>query len=286
MASSNIDLFVDEAYLLILLNDDPFPISDEKYAEELLLQEALFSSSSYPSFAQSTFLEPFECPKTADEKQSNQEDRQIRKSQKTEHGNKENREIGESSQSKPSFCGICMDYKQNPEIFKGLINCKHEFCTDCIIKYVASKIKENIALVECPDPKCKQAIEPENCSSILPKEVFGRWENALCEAMVLGWQKFYCPYKDCSVLMVDDGEEVRESECPSCRRLFCARCQVRWHEGVTCEEFQRLGENERAKEDIMVMKLAKDQKWRRCSNCVVLNFAINVEESGAIPTNV
>ncbi|KMT04747.1 hypothetical protein BVRB_7g169270 [Beta vulgaris subsp. vulgaris] len=246
MASSNIDLFVDEAYLSALIDDEPLPISDEKYSHELHLQEALISSSSIPQ-------KPlFQSPKTEDKNQSNNV----------------KREIGESSQTQLIFCGICMDYKQNPEIFKGLINCKHSFCTDCIIKYVVSKIKENIGLVECPDPKCKLAIEPENCSGILPKEVFERWENALFEAMIPGYQKFYCPYKDCSVLMVDDGGvEVRSSECQSCRRLFCARCQVQWHDGVTCEEFQMLGKDEREKEDIMVMKLAKDEKWRRCPNC-------------------
>ncbi|KAL2934138.1 hypothetical protein RDABS01_017257 [Bienertia sinuspersici] len=246
MASSNIDLYVDEAYLLALINDEPLPISDEKYAEELHLQEALFNSSSIPRNP------VYSDPKTEDEKQKNQQ----------------NREMGESSQTQLIFCGICMENKQNPEIYKGLTNCKHAFCIDCIRKYVASKIKENIAVVECPDPKCEQAIEPETCNSILPKEVFGRWENALFEAMIPGSQKFYCPYKDCSVLMVDDGEEeVTMSECPSCRRLFCARCHVQWHDGVTCNEFQNLGENERANEDIMMMKLAKDKKWRRCPNC-------------------
>uniref|UniRef100_A0A803KQW1 RBR-type E3 ubiquitin transferase n=1 Tax=Chenopodium quinoa TaxID=63459 RepID=A0A803KQW1_CHEQI len=70
--------------------------------------------------------------------------------------------------------------------------------------------------------------------------------------------------------MVDDGGvEVRESECPSCRRLFCARCQVPWHDGVSCEEFLELGKDEREKEDIMVMKLAKDKSWRRCPNCKI-----------------
>ncbi|KNA21402.1 hypothetical protein SOVF_043120 [Spinacia oleracea] len=245
-SSSNMDLFVDEAYLLALLNDEPLPISDEKYAEELHLQEALFSSSSIPSIHEN-FLFP---------------------TTKTEDENYENRERGESSESQLIFCGICMDYKQNSDIFNGLTNCNHSFCTDCIIKYVASKIRENCDMVKCPDPNCKLSIEPENCRSILAKEVFVRWENALFEAMIPGGQKFYCPYKNCSVLMVDDGGvEVRESECPNCRRLFCARCKVPWHDGVTCDEFDVLGKDEREKEDIMVMKLAKGKQWRRCPNC-------------------
>ncbi|KAJ8447528.1 hypothetical protein Cgig2_031141 [Carnegiea gigantea] len=243
----SIDLYVDEAYLLALINDEPIPISDEKFAVELQLQEALSNSSSFPLLR----------PKTVDgEKQSK---------------NPENRtfELGESSNSKFIFCGICMESKQIPEIFKGLTKCNHSFCIDCVVKYIASKIKEKIIPVECLDPKCNRVIEPEDCESVLPKEVFGRWENALFEASILGSQKFYCPFKDCSALMVDDGdEEVTQSECPYCRRMFCAQCRVRWHDGVTCREHEKLGKDEREREDIMLMKLAKDKQWSRCSECM------------------
>ena len=67
---------------------------------------------------------------------------------------------------------------------------------------------------------------------------------------------------------MDDGEEiVTSSECPSCRRLFCAACKVVWHSGLSCEEFGKLGEDERAKEDLLMMQVAKEKKWRRCPSC-------------------
>ncbi|XP_021761771.1 probable E3 ubiquitin-protein ligase RNF217, partial [Chenopodium quinoa] len=260
---------------LALINEEPIPISDEKYAEELHLQEALYSSSSNPSTQENPL---FKIPKTEDVLYSFSSLPSIHenflfkipKTEDEEQSILENRERGESSETKLVFCGICMDYKPKTEIFNGLNICNHKFCTDCIIKYVASKIRENHEMVNCPDPKCNQAIEPENCSAILPKEVFVRWENVLFEVMIPGGQKFYCPYKNCSVLMVDDGGvEVRESECPSCRRLFCARCQVPWHDGLSCEEFLELGKDEREREDIMVMKLAKDKSWKRCPNCKI-----------------
>uniref|UniRef100_A0A803M9K3 RBR-type E3 ubiquitin transferase n=1 Tax=Chenopodium quinoa TaxID=63459 RepID=A0A803M9K3_CHEQI len=262
MTSTNLDLYVDEAYLLALINEEPIPISDEKYAEELHLQEALYSSSSNPSIQENPL---FKIPKTEDVLYSFSSLPSIHenflfkipKTEDEEQSILENRERGESSETKLVFCGICMDYKPKTEIFNGLNICNHKFCTDCIIKYVASKIRENHEMVNCPDPKCNQAIEPENCSAILPKEVFVRWENVLFE--------------------------VRESECPSCRRLFCARCQVPWHDGLSCEEFLELGKDEREREDIMVMKLAKDKSWKRCPNCVTMNFAINVEISGVVP---
>ena len=122
--------------------------------------------------------------------------------------------------------------------------------------------------IRCPVTGCGGFLEPEGCREVLPKEVFDRWGNGLCEAVIGDGERFYCPFKDCSALMIDDGGEVvRESECPNCRRLFCAQCKVPWHDGIECEEFQKLNQDEREREDIMLMKLAESKKWRRCPKC-------------------
>jgi E3 ubiquitin-protein ligase RNF144 len=60
---------------------------------------------------------------------------------------------------------------------------------------------------------------------------------------------------------------VTRAECPDCRRLFCAQCKVSWHAGIECREFQELSKDEREREDIMVMDLAKTKKWKRCPRC-------------------
>ncbi|KAF9624153.1 hypothetical protein IFM89_008091 [Coptis chinensis] len=104
---------------------------------------------------------------------------------------------------------------------------------------------------QVPSIKLLSELEFELCRSILPKEVYDRWGNALCESLILGAHKFYCPFEDCSALLIKDGGmDVKESECPHCRRMFCAQCKVPWHSGVGCEEFQKLKESgEREKED-------------------------------------
>ncbi|XWS26526.1 hypothetical protein CRYUN_Cryun26dG0039100 [Craigia yunnanensis] len=178
----------------------------------------------------------------------------------------------ESSNSKanhvPSFiCEICVEPKHANESF-NIKGCSHAYCMDCMIKYVASKLQDKITAISCPVGNCEGLLEPEYCRNILPREVFDRWGEALCEAMILGSERFYCPFKDCSMLLIDDGGQVvMESECPNCRRLFCAQCKVPWHTGIECGEFQRLHKDEREREDIMLMKLAKEKKWARCPKC-------------------
>nr|GMC58441.1 probable E3 ubiquitin-protein ligase RNF144A-B [Ipomoea batatas] len=130
----------------------------------------------------------------------------------------------ETSASASLFiCEICCDAKQTSEIFR-IKSCKHSYCSDCISKFVASKLQQNVPQINCPVSGCTGVVEPHNCRSILPPQVFDRWGDALCEALVLASEKFYCPFKDCSALLIDEKIEVVESECPECRRLFCAKC--------------------------------------------------------------
>ncbi|KAM7480653.1 hypothetical protein LguiA_028866 [Lonicera macranthoides] len=87
--------------------------------------------------------------------------------------------------------------------------------------------------LKCLAINCKGLIVPETCPPIVPQEVFDRWENALCESLILGSHKIYLfPFKDCSAMLVDDGTEVvTVSECPNCRRLFCMQYKVGRHSG-------------------------------------------------------
>ncbi|XP_020243742.1 E3 ubiquitin-protein ligase RNF144A-like isoform X2 [Asparagus officinalis] len=168
-------------------------------------------------------------------------------------------EIGESSTPPPAdpdaYCSICMEPKFKYECF-SLKNCSHLYCSACVSQYIEAKVEENVTSIMCPDPSCSDGyLEPEMCRSILKPEVFNRWGNALCEAMI-GAMKFYCPFKDCSALLIDErgGEVIKQSECPHCFRLFCAQCKVPWHTGVNCEDFAKLG-------------MAKKSNWQRCPKC-------------------
>lgn len=163
-------------------------------------------------------------------------------------------------------CEICTDSKYSDEIFP-IEGCSHCYCKLCVGKYVASEVEKNVVYIKCPSPDCINGrLEPEMCSGILKDEVFNRWCVALCESLVD--DKFYCPFKDCSALMIDEKEKaIIDAECPHCSRMFCAQCRVPWHAGLSCGEFQSLSKGDRQHEDLMLMNLAKKREWQRCPKC-------------------
>ncbi|WCJ42871.1 RING/U-box superfamily protein [Euphorbia peplus] len=166
----------------------------------------------------------------------------------------------------PSFiCEICVESKALIDSF-GLKGCSHFYCTECVVNYVVSKLDDNsITRISCPVSKCEGLLEPEFCKAILPRHVFDRWGSALCESVIQNSQKFYCPFKDCSALLIDDtGMEIQNSSCPFCKRAFCAKCRVPWHSEITCQKFQKL---KKKGDDVMMIDLAKRKKWRRCPKC-------------------
>lgn len=105
---------------------------------------------------------------------------------------------------------------------------------------------------------CPGVLEPEYCRVILPKEVFDRWGIALRESVIDDSKKLYCPYVDCSALLVNDsGEEIEKPCCPFCKRAFCVKCKVHWHSDISCTKFQKL---KKKGEDVMLKDVARRKK--------------------------
>ncbi|KAK2440799.1 putative E3 ubiquitin-protein ligase RNF217 [Trifolium repens] len=172
-------------------------------------------------------------------------------------------------QSPKSLCGICLDSVINSKIFTNG-SCNHPFCTKCISKYVKVKRKEKVAKVNCPHPNCSVELKPQHLRSILSKNIIVDWESAIYESSIPLRKKIYCPYKNCSLLMVNNGaEKVTSCECPSCHRLFCAQCKVPWHANINCRKFQKLKKvsDKEQQLDMKFLELAKRKEWQKCPRC-------------------
>lgn len=102
-------------------------------------------------------------------------------------------------------CEICADEKPVSGAFR-VLGCQHSYCASCVASYVAARLQQGagVPAVYCPVPGCAGRLEPLHCRAILPPAVFDRWGDALCEALIPAAERLYCPYVDCSALLIND----------------------------------------------------------------------------------
>lgn len=193
---------------------------------------------------------------------------------------REGKEVVEGSEDAPLVkeqCSICLEAKCPSEFFDGMV-CWHRFCSTCIVLHIRSKLEEKLVTIYCPEPNCSEYLSPLECQLILPKQTLEDWCLALVEEGIPSSQRFYCPFKDCSALLLKDVPEegssngaaavvIKESECPECKRLFCAQCGVPWHVGLDCSDLEKLSPSEKEDDDLLLFKLAKEKDWQRCEKC-------------------
>ncbi|KAM7259900.1 hypothetical protein ACFE04_015641 [Oxalis oulophora] len=182
------------------------------------------------------------------------------------------------------LCEICFDWHPlskslNPK------DCSHFYCFNCIIKYVSSKLDHNITNIRCPESGCKGLLDdPDDYRSVLPKKLFHRWGMALCESAIEIPKKFYCPYVNCSVLLINDGKcKIQKFMCPNCKRLFCVECKAPWHTEFSCAKYQVIAKKGN---DTLMEELSKKKGWMKCPKCSVENISATcVDQVPATMTN-
>ncbi|GJY31848.1 probable E3 ubiquitin-protein ligase ARI10 [Tanacetum coccineum] len=216
---------VDDSYFAALIDhDEIFPISDEKYAEELQLQEALVSSSSS--------LLNIPSPKNEPVTKSFLYHRTQSRSHLWFH-------LKRASHQK-AFVTLCNDTEDlDLKCFRN-INVLVVICCMVLIAirgHVASKIKNKyITTVTSPDPKCNRLVGTNACKTIVPQEVLERWESTLCESLIMESEKFsftvrFRGFVRLSYMDVIVERTSRHQNVHNCKQivLYCDIVEVTWH---------------------------------------------------------
>ncbi|KAJ0763885.1 putative transcription factor C2H2 family [Helianthus annuus] len=162
-------------------------------------------------------------------------------------------------------CKICLEKHESWQMFTNS-TCSHSFCYDCTAKHATTQIQSKHKTIACPGINCNSTLDSNMLRLIIPRETLIKWDEFLCESLIPESQKLYCPFTDCSVLLINDDTSngVTKINCPVCQRSFCKVCRVPWHSELSCKEFGKLkGKNV----DEMAVALAKKKKWKKCPNC-------------------
>lgn len=149
-------------------------------------------------------------------------------------------------------------------------DCGHYVCSNCMVRWVRESVQNRKSVVKCCAPGCRATVPTELCKKLLGGESAAYQQLIAVQAEAAIVNKIFCPNRDCSApmeapLKSDAGWPC--AACPHCGQRMCARCMVAWHEGVSCEHFQRLPPHLRASEDVALLQVAKDKGLRQCPQC-------------------
>lgn len=163
-------------------------------------------------------------------------------------------------------CEICVEPAQSLKKFQNNTLCHHPFCLECIAKYIAARLEDGSggAAIKCPALNCNHPLDPLSCQPVLPKDLFIKWCDRLCDSSVSKIDTCYCPHTTCSTLVLNEcRDSVKKTNCPNCKNDFCFKCKIPWHAGYWCSETGQLRDNN----DILLGKLVEERNWVRCYNC-------------------
>ncbi|XP_057786336.1 E3 ubiquitin-protein ligase RSL1-like [Salvia miltiorrhiza] len=161
-------------------------------------------------------------------------------------------------------CEICVEKRSLSHQFRHTNNCVHNICFMCIAGHIEAKLDENITTIHCPELNCGKILIPLECQPIIPPSLFVKWCDCLCRWCASAYSSCYCPYRDCSELILNEcNEATTKCACPRCKRLICYACNVPWHAGFWCSETSQ----QRDANDVLFGALIERMKWRRCPKC-------------------
>jgi len=131
------------------------------------------------------------------------------------------------------LCEICFDDGLvDDQIFS--LNCGHEFCRDCFTNYIATKLEERNAIIDCPQMGCNKHVVEADAEELLNPEQLTNLKRQLLEAHITKSTSCRrCVGVDCSMIAYQEGDEMKAT-CTKCQASFCFRCGQENHVPSKC----------------------------------------------------
>ncbi|RTE68330.1 hypothetical protein BHE90_017291 [Fusarium euwallaceae] len=154
------------------------------------------------------------------------------------------------------WSGICTGYRGD-WLWKILLfpqkleaNCNHtiDFCTACLRRHIETQLDQHgrggCRLLTCPSLGCGRRLEYEEVRLYASDEAFFKYDEYLKMEALNQIPSFrWCLAEHCSSGQIHDLIFDSHVACGDCGYQMCFYHQVKWHEGLTCEEYDSLKEN-------------------------------------------
>lgn len=173
-------------------------------------------------------------------------------------------------------CDICMD---NCKPGEGIVlkSCLHQYCRNCIGKYI-----EGAGEAEIPCPwrdddglRCIGMISEMEIRSLIPLDSYRRYlDISLASAEAATPNAYHCKTPNCRYWVEIDAD-VENFQCGVCLRQNCVKCKA-VHQGISCQDYYDMahGDDRRARENAatenQVRGLLQAKRAQNCPKCGIL----------------
>jgi IBR domain. len=137
------------------------------------------------------------------------------------------------------------------------------------VNYLISKIDERAFPIRCPALNCHNEISQDFTKDCLGNEKNSHYQQKLEDFAFKSFvekqgDKYSCCLTaDCPFVFEYDGTFVN-FQCPKCTKMYCLRCRVEWHDGLTCKQFQEQKDHQK---DEYILNFIRGQKFKQCPQC-------------------
>jgi hypothetical protein len=137
-------------------------------------------------------------------------------------------------------CVICMDDFWWPGKRGYELKCGCLYCKACLRSNYDVLINDGKVLkLVCPNPTCAAAVDEEDLKNILTNKQFVRYQQFFLLASLRNDPTVrWCPKPGCETA-AHGSEEDCHMKCATCSTEFCWKCNLEWHEGISCERAKR-----------------------------------------------
>lgn len=167
-------------------------------------------------------------------------------------------------------CEICADEKQAID-FRTL-SCGHNgACVACLKHIAVDAIEQKrTTTLRCPNAQCKQTIDVNDLKKIVYDK---NKHNELSDIQLKEWliqQKTTkrCPTTNCSFSFINERADQFTTQCPQCKKEYCAKCLTPHSATVTCKQAEAdkaLVNDKNAQE--RAVEQWKREHTRECPQC-------------------
>jgi len=171
-------------------------------------------------------------------------------------------------------CSICFESMINTK-FTVLDTCKHAFHSECLKQYFYSRIDDMNFPITCPMEGCSLKVSENKVLSYLCEQYKTKYHSFQLKHFMLKHSNdiVTCPTPNCEYFSFKV-EGNRSFYCWTCSKAFCISCKAEWHDGLTCEENEVFGKEEK-ENDEKFREFVRDNSCQMCPKC---NFYVHKTE--------